>query len=102
MNYLTIALKEEPRIGEYWVGMVVTELSDEERKKLETPADRGIIVRQIVPDSPAAKSSLKVGDILLKAGDKPLKELVERWRLSAKPRTTISPSSTFATARLTR
>jgi hypothetical protein len=72
---LAIALPEAPRIGEYWVGMEVTQPSDDERKKLEIPADRGILVRQIVPDGPAAKSGLKVGDVLLKAGDKSLKEL---------------------------
>lgn len=75
LKYPAIALNEPPRIGEYWVGMEVTQPSDDDRKKLEIPADRGILVRQIVPDSPAAKSGLRVGDVLLKAGDKPLKEL---------------------------
>jgi PDZ domain len=75
LKYPAIALKEAPRIGEFWVGMEVTQPSDDERKKLEIPADRGIVVQQIVPDGPAAKSGLKVGDVLLKAGDKPLKEL---------------------------
>jgi membrane-associated protease RseP (regulator of RpoE activity) len=72
---LAIALTEAPKIGEYWVGMEVTQPSDDERKKLEMPTDRGILVQQVVPDGPAAKSGLKVGDVLLKAGDKPLKEL---------------------------
>ena len=75
LNYALVALKEAPRIGEYWVGMEVTQPSDDERKKLEIPADRGILVQQIVPDGPAAKSGLKVGDVLLMAGDKHLNKL---------------------------
>jgi hypothetical protein len=69
------ALNDAPLIGEYWVGMEVAKPSDDERKKLEMPADSGILVQQIVPNGPAAKSGFKVGDVLLKAGDKPLKEL---------------------------
>ncbi|HEY2148405.1 MAG TPA: PDZ domain-containing protein [Pirellulales bacterium] len=77
LKYLAVAQKEEPKTGEYWVGMKVTQPSDEERKKLEIPADHGIVVQQVVPDSPAAKAGLKVGDVLLNAGDKPLKELTD-------------------------
>jgi membrane-associated protease RseP (regulator of RpoE activity) len=79
LRYLAVAAKEkeEPKLGEYWVGMEVTQPSDDERKKLEIPADHGIVVQQVVPDSPAAKAGLKVGDVLLAAGDKPLKELTD-------------------------
>jgi len=75
--YLTLAAKEEPKIGEYWVGMEVTQPSGEERKRLEIPTDHGIVVQQVVPDSPAAKAGLKAGDVLLAAGDKSLKELTD-------------------------
>jgi membrane-associated protease RseP (regulator of RpoE activity) len=79
LRYLAVAAKEkeEPKLGEYWVGMEVTQPSDDDRKKLEIPADHGIVVQQVVPDSPAAKAGLKVGDVLLAAGDKPLKELTD-------------------------
>lgn len=77
LRFLAVAQKEEPKLGEYWVGMEVNLPSDEQRKKLEIPADHGIVVQQVVPDSPAAKSGLKVGDVLLAAGDKSLKELTD-------------------------
>ncbi len=77
IRFLALAEKEQPKLGEYWVGMEVNLPSDEQRKKLEIPADHGIVVQQVVPDSPATKAGLKVGDVLLKAGDKPLKELTD-------------------------
>jgi membrane-associated protease RseP (regulator of RpoE activity) len=65
--------------SEYWVGLEVAVPEDSQREKLklpkDQPADQGLIVQQVVPDAPGDKAGIKVGDLLIKLGDKPLKSL---------------------------
>lgn len=45
----------------------------------------GVLIRSVKPDSPAAKAGLKAGDVIIKAGDKPVKrprEVTEAVRLA--------------------
>ena len=56
----------------YWLGVACEPVSDAARAQLDIPKDQGLLVRQVMPDSPAAKAGLKPNDILLQAGDKPL------------------------------
>jgi hypothetical protein len=42
---------------------------------VDLPAEQGLLVREIVPNSPAAKSGLKLYDILLRANDTQLREM---------------------------
>ena len=53
----------------YWIGLMGGPVSDELRAHLELPADQGILVREVVPDSPAAKAGVQQYDILLRAGE---------------------------------
>jgi membrane-associated protease RseP (regulator of RpoE activity) len=75
----TIQLVVEPekaeavKLGEYWLGLAVSVPNAELRKEMKLPEDQGLVVENIVPDSPAAKTNLKVKDVLLKAGDQPLR-----------------------------
>lgn len=76
-GWITLVVKdgEDAGKGDVWIGARVNMPDDELRKKLDLPKDEGVVVQQVIPDSPAAKAELKVGDVLLSAGDKPLKEL---------------------------
>ena len=56
----------------YWLGVACAAVSDSDRKQFNVPNDQGLIVLQVVPDGPAATAGLKLNDILLQAGDKPL------------------------------
>jgi hypothetical protein len=67
--------------GEFWLGVAVAPPSAELRKKLELPADEGLVVQEVVPGSPAAKAGIKVHDVLLRAADKPLKGPVALVRI---------------------
>jgi membrane-associated protease RseP (regulator of RpoE activity) len=60
-------------LGQDWLGLRVTTLPDALRQKLDLPKEQGLLVREVVPDSPGAKASIKVDDVLVKAGDKPIK-----------------------------
>jgi serine protease Do len=62
--------EEEPQEEEveYQLGLSVQELSPEIARTLGLKSEKGVIVADIVPDSPAAESGLRRGDIILRVG----------------------------------
>ncbi|MGA2616792.1 MAG: PDZ domain-containing protein [Thermoguttaceae bacterium] len=62
------------RPGEYWLGIAVEPASEPLPAELKLPKVRGLVVENVLPDSPAAKAGIKKSDILLKANDRLLKE----------------------------
>ena len=50
--------------GNGWLGVGVTEVSAEKVKELKLPAERGVLLGKIVPESPAAKAGLKESDVV--------------------------------------
>ena len=60
----------EPEPPKHWIGILGGPVTDELRAQIDIPADQGVLVRQVVPDSPADKAGLKAFDILLKANDR--------------------------------
>ena len=63
------------KLGDYWLGILCRAPSEDERKELKLPENGGLWVEQIVPQSPADAAKVKEGDVLLKAGDKELKQV---------------------------
>ena len=53
--------------GPLWIGVKTTPASSVLRSQLGLPRGRGIVVRSIAPNSPAAKAGLQVNDLLLVA-----------------------------------
>jgi membrane-associated protease RseP (regulator of RpoE activity) len=70
-------LVEEQDVPHYWIGLLGGAIPDDHplRAHLDLPADQGLLVADIVPNSPASKAGLKKHDILLKANDTVLKEM---------------------------
>jgi membrane-associated protease RseP (regulator of RpoE activity) len=67
-----IAAQELPQ-SDYWLGIGLGgELPDVAKRQLGL--EHGLVVAEVMDDGPAAKAQVKKLDILLKAGDKPLKE----------------------------
>lgn len=50
--------------GPSWLGIRMEEVSADKAKELKLPADRGVLVTHVAPDSPAAKAGLKAGDVI--------------------------------------
>lgn len=50
--------------GSGWLGVEISEVTAEKAKDLKLTAVRGVIVRDVEPDSPAAKAGLKENDII--------------------------------------
>ena len=64
----------EVKPGKYWLGVVCTPL-DDELVISQLNLDGGLVVKDVVPDSPAAKAGLEPLDILTKVKDQPLIDL---------------------------
>jgi serine protease Do len=50
--------------GTGWLGVESQEVSAEKAKELKLPAERGVLLERVVPDSPAAKGGLKDNDVI--------------------------------------
>jgi C-terminal processing protease CtpA/Prc len=50
--------------GASWLGVESQEVTSEKAKELKLPAERGVLLEHIVPDSPAAKAGLKDNDVI--------------------------------------
>lgn len=50
--------------GASWLGVESQEVSSAKAKELKLPAERGVLLERIVPDSPAAKGGLKDNDVI--------------------------------------
>jgi serine protease Do len=50
--------------GDGWLGARISEVTGDKVKELKLPAERGVVLGKIVPDSPAAKAGLKEGDVV--------------------------------------
>ncbi len=47
-----------------WLGVESQEVTAEKAKELKLPAERGVLLERVVPDSPAAKGGLKENDVI--------------------------------------
>ena len=50
--------------GPSWLGVETNEVSSDVVKELKLPAERGVVIRSVTPDSPAAKAGLKENDVI--------------------------------------
>ena len=64
----TVQLRQGPR----WIGVTTGPASDALRAQLRLPKNHGIIVRNVAPDGPAAKSGLRKNDLLLTVDNRAL------------------------------
>jgi membrane-associated protease RseP (regulator of RpoE activity) len=66
-------------LPKYWIGLRGGAIGDDDplRAHVDLPANQGLLVVEVVPDSPAAKAGLKKYDILLRANDAELNEMTQ-------------------------
>ena len=58
---LNVLLDED---GASWLGVELHEVTSDTAKELKLPAERGVVIGAVVPDSPAAKAGLKEKDVV--------------------------------------
>ncbi|MBD3181087.1 PDZ domain-containing protein [Candidatus Poribacteria bacterium] len=57
-------------VVEVWVGLEYQQLTPEIAEHLDSPVNKGLIISDVVKDSPAHDAGLKTGDIVFKIGEK--------------------------------
>lgn len=68
---------DQSRLPKYWIGLAGGTIPAEHvlRAHVDLPENQGLLVANVVPESPAAKAGLKQHDILLRANDIELHEM---------------------------
>ncbi len=61
-----------PTGGNYWIGVECAPADAALRAQLKLPADQGLVIYEVIADSPTNTAGLKRYDLLLTANDKPL------------------------------
>ena len=61
--------------SDYWIGLECVPVEPALRSQLGLAEHQGLMVASVMPESPAAKAGIKPYDVLVKAGDKPLRGL---------------------------
>jgi serine protease Do len=54
--------------GPSWLGVETREVDADKVKELKLPAERGVLVGRVAPDSPAAKAGLQENDVITEVG----------------------------------
>jgi membrane-associated protease RseP (regulator of RpoE activity) len=57
-----------------WLGVSTTKLTDQLRQFFNVPEYLGILVKEVIEDSPAEKYGLKAGDIIIRVGKKDIED----------------------------
>ncbi|HKI17709.1 MAG TPA: PDZ domain-containing protein [Isosphaeraceae bacterium] len=58
----------------YWIGISVSPVDPTLRAQLQLPERQGLIVNEVVKDSPASRAEIKVNDILFELDGKPMSD----------------------------
>jgi len=66
---------EPIKLSDYWLGLDCRPVPPVLRAQLKLPEDQGLVVQQIMPESPAAAAGIEQYDVLVKADGKPLRKL---------------------------
>jgi membrane-associated protease RseP (regulator of RpoE activity) len=73
----------QPATPHYWIGLLGGPVSEELLHHVDLPKGQGLLVRDVLPDGPAAEAGLEQFDIMVRANDKELtdmRDLVELVR----------------------
>lgn len=61
----------------YWIGLLGGPVTPDVRHHVQIPENQGLMIREVVPESPAAKAGIEQFDILLRANDTDLHEMTD-------------------------
>ncbi len=71
-------VKSDEATSKYWIGVSCEPVGAALHAQLpDLPEKAGLLVQQVIADSPAAKAGIKANDILFAAGDKSLAQVAE-------------------------
>jgi C-terminal processing protease CtpA/Prc len=67
--------------GSGWLGVETREVTSEKAKELKLPAERGVLLGKILPDSPASKAGLKENDVVTQLNGQPVEGATQFRRM---------------------
>ena len=67
------SLMKEGKVTRGWLGAAIQDLSEDLAKSFNYDSTKGVLIGDVVPDSPAAKAGLKAGDIVAKINGQEMK-----------------------------
>ncbi len=73
-------LLEVGRVRRPWLGIYGVTLNEGIANYYRLPVDKGVLIVQVSRSSPAARSGLRSGDVLLQVDDKPIQDLTDLLR----------------------
>src|SRR5260221_3353758 len=81
-------LREHGKVDRGWLGVQIQQMTPEIAGSLGVPSERGALVADVNPDSPAARAGIKQGDVIVKFNGHEIDKLHDLPRLVAE--TTIN------------
>jgi serine protease Do len=76
-------LKEKGKVSRGWFGVSVQPVTPELAQSFGLAETKGVLVSEVMKDSPAEKAGLKSGDIIVEFDGKPIHEINELPRIAA-------------------
>lgn len=78
-------LRDAGRVERSWLGAMVNPVTAEQAKSLGMEKATGALVTRMMPGSPAAKSALRAGDVVLRWNDRDVDHRSMPWAVAATP-----------------
>jgi serine protease Do len=63
-----------------WLGVAIADLTPEKAKQMDINDGKGVLVPEVMVDSPAAKAGIKAGDVVVEMDGKPVEQAGELQR----------------------
>jgi len=76
-------LRQDGRVSRGWLGVQIQPVTEDIAGALGLSGTEGVLIADILPDGPAAGTELQPGDVILKAGDQPIKDYKDLPKLIA-------------------
>ncbi len=70
---ILLKLKKDGRVIRGWLGVLIQKVTAEHAKAFKLPKQDGALVAEVVKGSPAEKTGLKAGDVIIKFRDREIK-----------------------------
>ncbi len=83
---------KEGKVIRGWLGVMIQDVTPELAKSFKLSSEEGVLISEVMPDTPAEKAGLKRGDVVTRFNDTPVKDARTLSRLVAqsKPGSRIS------------
>jgi serine protease Do len=65
------------RVTRGWLGVAIQDLTDDLAASFGVPPKSGVLISEVMKDSPAEAAGLRAGDIIVEFGDAPIKEVTD-------------------------